>query len=57
MGTAAFATDAAGCSRVLGWLESFGALGRVGVEGTGSYGASLARHLIAAGVEVIEVKQ
>jgi predicted nuclease with RNAse H fold len=30
-------------------------LRRAGVEGTGSYGAALARHLRAAGVEVIEV--
>lgn len=28
-----------------------------GVEGTGSYGAALARHLTAAGVEVIEVNR
>jgi len=28
---------------------------RVGVEGTGSYGAGLARHLAARGVEVVEV--
>ena len=30
-------------------------MARVGVEGTSSYGASLARHLRAAGVEVVEV--
>ena len=27
----------------------------VGIEGTGSYGAGLARHLAAAGVRVVEV--
>ena len=27
----------------------------VGVEGTGSYGAGLARHITAAGVRVVEV--
>ena len=57
LGTAAFAADADGYSALLGWLESFGALGRVGVEGTGSYGAGLARHLAAAGVEVVEVNR
>jgi transposase len=34
---------------------SFGELERVGVEGTGSYGAGLTRHLHAEGVKVIEV--
>ena len=29
----------------------------MGVEGTGSYGASLTRHLAAAGVEVVEVNR
>ena len=32
-------------------------MGRVGVEGTGSYGAGLARHLAAAGVEIVEVNR
>ena len=34
---------------------AFGRVDAVGVEGTGSYGAALARHLADAGVEVIEV--
>jgi transposase len=34
---------------------SFGRLVKVGVVGTGTYGAGLARHLAAQGVEVIEV--
>jgi transposase len=38
--------------RLLGWLSGFGPVARVGVEGTGSYGAGLARYLRAAGVEV-----
>ncbi len=38
-------------------MGSFGALVRVGVEGTGSYGAGLARCLAAAGVEVVEVNR
>jgi transposase len=40
---------------MLRWLSGFGDLGLVGVEGTGSYGAGLARHLAAAGVRVVEV--
>jgi transposase len=39
----------------LGWLRDFGELGPVGVEGTGSYGAALARHLSKEQVTVIEV--
>jgi transposase len=37
------------------WLMTFGDIARVGVEGTGAYGAGLSRYLQAAGVEVIEV--
>ena len=38
-------------------MASWGQLARVGVEGTGSYGAGLARHLAAAGVAVVEVNR
>ena len=37
-----------------GWAGS-GPIALVGVEGTGSYGAGLARHLAAAGIRVVEV--
>jgi transposase len=37
------------------WLAGFGLIDRVGVEGTGAYGAGLARHLRSLGVEVVEV--
>jgi len=37
------------------WLVGHGELIAVGVEGTGSYGAALARHLTTAGIVVIEV--
>jgi transposase len=37
------------------WLAGFGPVERVGVEGTGAYGAGLGRHLRSLGVEVIEV--
>jgi transposase len=36
-------------------MRSFGDLRRVGIEGTGSYGAGLTRHLADADVEVLEV--
>jgi transposase len=55
LGTKSFPTTPAGYGRLLAWLQSFGAVGVVGVEGTGSYGAGLTRHLMAAGVTVVEV--
>jgi transposase len=55
VGTATFPTTPAGYRDLLGWLVGFGEVVSVGVEGTGSYGAALARHLADAGVEVIEV--
>lgn len=55
LGVESFEASAAGNDKLLGWLQSFGPVARVGVEGTGSYGAGLARLLRAAGVEVVEV--
>jgi transposase len=55
LGTERFATNSAGYKALLTWLESFGAVCKVGVEGTGSYGAGLARFLRRAEIEVIEV--
>ena len=54
-GVEQFTTTPAGNRQLLGWLAGFGPVVRVGVEGTGSYGASLARYLRRAGVEVVEV--
>ena len=39
LGTAPFPADAAGFEELGGWLRSQGRVVRVGVEGTGSYGA------------------
>jgi len=55
LGVREFPATAAGYAELLGWLRSFGTVALVGVEGTGSYGAGLARHLAAAGVRVVEV--
>ncbi len=41
LGSKAFETTPAGYQSLLGWLEGFGAVTKVGVEGTGSYGAGL----------------
>ncbi|MFB7128297.1 IS110 family transposase [Kitasatospora sp. NPDC056273] len=40
---------------LLDWIRSHGTLAAVGVEGTGAYGAELARVLTAAGVRVVDV--
>jgi transposase len=50
-----FPATAAGYHDLLVWLGWFGPIERVGVEGTGTYGAGLARHLLDHGVEVVEV--
>ena len=55
LGSTAVATTAAGYAMVVGWAETFGEVEAFGVEGTGSYGAGLARHLRSAGHHVIEV--
>lgn len=41
------ATTRAGYERLLGWAEGFGVVDAFGVEGTGCYGAGLARYLRA----------
>jgi len=55
LGVAEFPATPAGYTGLLGWLGGFGTVHLVGVEGTGSYGAGLARHIAAAGVRVVEV--
>ena len=55
LGVRSFPTSPAGYHALSSWLGSFGPVERVGVEGTGAYGAGLARHLAASGITVIEV--
>jgi transposase len=59
LGHATFAATVAGYRRLLAWLRGQagpdGEVAKVGVEGTGSYGAGLARFLTAEGVGVVEV--
>lgn len=55
LGDERFAACASGYQQLLAWLCSFGQLVKVGVEGTGSYGAGLSRYLTAEHVEVVEV--
>jgi transposase len=55
LGVQSFATTSIGFVELHGWLTTFGLVARVGVEGTGAYGAGLARYLRGQGLEVIEV--
>jgi transposase len=54
LGVREFPVSAAGYAGLLGWLGGFGTVCLAGIEGTGSYGAGLSRHLSAAGVRVVE---
>lgn len=44
-----------GYRELLAFVASFGAVAMIGIEGTASYGAGLARYLAAEGVEIREV--
>ena len=45
LGDREFPATTAGYRALLAWLRSFGRVVKVGVEGTGTYGAGLARYL------------
>jgi transposase len=55
LGVESFPATRVGYMSLSSWLAGFGPVDRVGVEGTGAYGAGLGRHLRSLGVEVIEV--
>lgn len=57
LGTRAFPATTAGYTALAVWLAGFGTVTVVGVEGTASYGAGLARYLTEQGVGVVEVNQ
>lgn len=55
VGAAQFSTSPKGLEALRVFITSFGPLQCVGVEGTNSYGAGLARHFHDAGLTVVEV--
>jgi transposase len=55
LGAREFPNDPAGHRRMLGWVRTFEGDRRIGVEGSGTYGAGLVRTLVAAGEETFEV--
>ncbi|MGH9211891.1 MAG: IS110 family transposase [Acidimicrobiales bacterium] len=52
-----FPATRAGYRQLLRWLHGHGEVVAVGVQGCGSWGAGLARHLTAEGVTVVEVNR
>jgi transposase len=56
-GTLSVAANPGGYEKLLEWASGFGHLEHAGVEGTGSFGAGLARFLKAEGIKVSEVSR
>ncbi|MDX3242176.1 IS110 family transposase [Streptomyces sp. ME18-1-4] len=57
LATDEFPATAAGYRDLLKRARKSGAVGRAGAEGTGSYGASLSRYLLAQGIDVFDVNR
>lgn len=57
LATDEFPASAAGYRDLLKRARKWGTVRRAGVEGTGSYGASLSRYLLAQGVDVFDVNR
>lgn len=57
LGDLSFAPDTAGFARLEAWAAAFGPVIAWGIEGTASYGAGLARHLLSGGAVVLEVNR
>ncbi len=57
LGEIAVAASAAGYRELVSWLAGLGGEVMVGIEGAGSYGAGLCRHLQAVGISVVEVER
>jgi transposase len=55
LATEAFPASTRGYVGLVTWAERFGLVARIGVEGTGTYGAGLARFVRAYGLQVVEV--
>ena len=55
LGDREFPATVSGYRALLAWLRSYGRVVKVGVEGTGTYGAGLARYLAREQVQLVEV--
>jgi hypothetical protein len=52
-----FPASTRGYVALVTWAERFGPVERIGIEGTGTYGAGLTRFVCAYGLEVVEVNR
>lgn len=57
LGTSSISTTRQGYRDLLRWARDIGEIEAVGIEGTGSYGADIARLLVEEGLQVIEVNR
>jgi transposase len=57
LGARSVATTTAGFAELVVWASAFGAIEQIGIEGTGSYGAGLARWLRDRDLTVVEVER
>jgi len=57
LGEIAVAASAAGYRELVTWLDGLDGEAMVGIEGAGSYGAGLCRHLETVGISVVEVER
>ena len=57
LGESKVPTTTGGYRSLVSWAEGFGPVRCAGVEGTGSYGAGLARYLKSTGIPVVEVER
>ena len=55
LGSASFAASTRGYVALVNWAERLGPVAKIGIEGTGTYGAGLARVVRTDGLEVVEV--
>ncbi|GAB7005255.1 IS110 family transposase [Nocardioides sp. AN3] len=55
LGYATFPATTHGYGQLLCWLQAHGRISAIGIEGTGSYGAGLARYLTSRGTTLVEV--
>ena len=55
--TKGFPASTRGYVALVTWAERFGPVARIGVEGTGTYGAGLARFVRAHALQVVEVNR
>lgn len=57
LGSREFAANSTGYRELVDWVSSFGRVEMIGVEGTGTYGAGLCRHLHDRQIRVVEVER